>query len=109
MLDIINHQIFVDNAKFYPSDMKIVYPCLGLAGETGEVCDKIKKIYRDNNGEFTSENKKEIIKELGDVLWYLCAIASDLDFTLLDVMAINKNKINNRTKNGTLSGSGDNR
>ena len=43
---------------------------LGLVGESGEVAEKFKKLIRDKNGTLSTEDKNEIIKELGDVLWY---------------------------------------
>ncbi|HPW39210.1 MAG TPA: nucleoside triphosphate pyrophosphohydrolase family protein, partial [bacterium] len=47
-----------------------VYPTLGLVGEAGEVAEKIKKVLRDDNGQLSAEKKQELMKELGDVLWY---------------------------------------
>ena len=58
----------------YPEQSRIVYPTLGLTGEAGEVADKVKKVIRDTHGEFTPEKKQEIMKEIGDVLWYLSLI-----------------------------------
>lgn len=88
---------------------KIIYPALGLAGETGETCDKIKKVLRDNNGIFSEEKKEEIKKELGDVLWYINAISVDLGFSLEEVATLNIEKLFKRKSEGKISGSGDNR
>ena len=97
------------STRIYPEDMKIVYPCLGLSGEVGEVCDKIKKIYRDKNGCFSENDIYEIAKEMGDILWYLSALADDLNIDLNDVAKINIEKTTNRKEHGKISGNGDNR
>lgn len=94
---------------FYPTDMLIVYPVLGLVGEAGEVADKIKKVYRDNYKKFDKEHCKEIAQELGDVLWYLANLASDLGYSLEDIADMNIEKLSSRKERGTLSGNGDNR
>lgn len=94
----------------YPSSCKILYPCLGLAGETGEVLEKVKKVLRDKNGDFSEENfKKEITKELGDVLWYISNLASDLGVSLEEIANVNVAKLESRLSRGVLNGSGDNR
>lgn len=86
-----------------------VYPTLGLAGETGEVCDKLKKVIRDKNGVVDGFEKDEIKKELGDVLWYIAAIARELGITLQDVAETNILKLTSRKNRNVLHGSGDNR
>ena len=86
-----------------------VYPSLGLAGEAGEVCEKIKKIMRDEDGTIDIFSRKEIAKELGDVLWYINAIASELGITLSKVAQLNLEKLELRLKTNTIHGSGDNR
>lgn len=93
----------------YPKEYKIVYPALGLTGEAGEVSDKIKKIIRDNNCEITDDKKREIVKELGDVLWYIATLANDIDYKLEDVAQMNYDKLHSRQLRGMLGGSGDNR
>lgn len=94
----------------YPIDSEIVYPALGLNGEAGEVAEKVKKVIRDQGGDFSDPvTVLEITKELGDVLWYLSAIASDLGMKLSDVARINLDKLENRRKLKQLKGSGDNR
>lgn len=93
----------------YPKEYKIVYPALGITGEAGECSDKVKKIIRDNHGEFTDEKKQEIAKEIGDVLWYCAALAHDIGYTLEEVCKMNVEKLHSRKDRNKLSGSGDNR
>jgi NTP pyrophosphatase (non-canonical NTP hydrolase) len=70
----------------YPREHAVVYPALDLAGEAGEVCEKIKKALRDHGGKIDQD---VLAKELGDVLWYLAAMASDLERTLGDTNITN--------------------
>lgn len=93
----------------YPTESGIVYPVLGLAGESGEVADKVKKTIRDRGGEFDAETRREIAKEAGDVLWYLAALARELGMTLGELAELNLAKIRSRAARGALHGSGDNR
>lgn len=85
------------------------YPVLGLTGEAGEVAEKFKKILRDKDGVVSNEDAQEIIKELGDVLWYISAIASDLNYDLQAVAETNANKLLSRLERNVIQGSGDNR
>lgn len=82
---------------------------LGLVGESGEVADKVKKILRDQNGVATIENKKEIAKELGDVLWYINAVGMYLGYELDEIAQMNLDKVVSRKERGVTRGSGDNR
>lgn len=86
-----------------------VYPTLGLSGESGEVSEKVKKIIRDKGGIVDDITKKEIAKELGDVLWYLSQIASELGISLEDIAKGNIEKLKSRFERDKISGSGDNR
>ncbi len=86
-----------------------IYPTLGLAGETGEVAEKIKKVLRDDDGIMTKEKKEEIKKELGDILWYLSQLATELNLSLDKIAKFNLEKIFSRKKRGKLHGSGDDR
>ncbi len=82
---------------------------LGLAGEAGEVAEKYKKIIRDKDGHVSDADKAEIIKELGDVLWYVSALAGYLHVSLEDVAKANIDKLSSRKSRGTQHGNGDNR
>ena len=82
---------------------------LGLAGESGEVAEKFKKILRDKAGEISEVDKKEIIKELGDILWYINSIAYLLDSSLEEVARTNNEKLASRQQRGQIGGDGDNR
>lgn len=87
----------------------LYYPALGLAGEAGEVCDKIKKIMRDSGGVPTKDQKLEILKELGDVLWYVANLCEELDYDMWYAAHVNIEKLESRKERGVLGGSGDNR
>jgi NTP pyrophosphatase (non-canonical NTP hydrolase) len=82
---------------------------LGLVGETGEVADKFKKIYRDKNSEMSGDDVVEMTKELGDVLWYLSVLAEYLGVDFEEVAQANIDKLASRKMRNKLSGSGDNR
>lgn len=82
---------------------------LGICGEAGEVAEKVKKIIRDKNGEISLEDKQEMAKEIGDVLWYLAVFAHEMGYSLDEVAVNNLNKLQDRKNRGVLGGSGDNR
>lgn len=82
---------------------------LGINGEAGEVAEKVKKIIRDQNGNISEENKEELAKEIGDVLWYLAVFAHQLGYSFEDVAKANLEKLSSRKERGVLGGSGDNR
>lgn len=86
-----------------------VYPTLGLVGEAGEVAEKIKKLFRNDDGVLTDTHREEIKKELGDVLWYLAALSRELGFSLDDVATANIEKLRSRSARGVIKSSGDNR
>jgi NTP pyrophosphatase (non-canonical NTP hydrolase) len=87
----------------------VIYPALGLASEAGEVCGKVKKILRDSQGYYSPEDKKNISAELGDVLWYIANLASDLNIPLQDIAIENITKLQDRMSRNQIKGSGDNR
>lgn len=87
----------------------LIYPALGVAGEAGEVADKVKKVLRDDGGALSPEVKVALLKELGDVLWYITACADEMGYTLEDVADANIKKLTSRRDRGVLGGSGDER
>lgn len=93
----------------YPAHQSIIYPTIGLAGEAGEVADKVKKVLRDHAGQFDPIANREIIKEIGDVLWYCAILCRDLGYTLEAAAVINIDKLRSRQERGVISGNGDNR
>ena len=86
-----------------------VYPVLGIAGESGEVAEKVKKILREKNGVVDEDSQQEIAKELGDLLWYMSQLATELGISLDDVAQKNIMKTQSRMERGVLLGDGDNR
>jgi NTP pyrophosphatase (non-canonical NTP hydrolase) len=95
-------------AAFYEKD-DLIYCALGITGEGGEVADHLKKMLRDDNGKLTKKRRDVLIKELGDVLWYVARMAGKLDVTLEEVAETNLKKIADRVARGKQHGSGDNR
>jgi NTP pyrophosphatase (non-canonical NTP hydrolase) len=93
----------------YPTDMKIIYPTLGVCGEAGELAEKIKKWIRDDRSEMSAERLALIKKEIGDVLWYLAALAHDLGLTLDEVAKHNIEKLASRNERNQIHGDGDTR
>ena len=120
---ISDYNGLIQESKIYPENRPIEYPSLGLAGEIGEVAEKVlglcatggkvdetvKKTMRDNSGIFSKEKREAILKELGDVLWYITATAQDIGYTIEDVITNNFNKIQKRINTNTQHGQGDNR
>lgn len=104
------YQKQADSTAMYPNiGDNFIYPTLGLAGETGEVVEKVKKIIRDDGSAVSEEKKEEIKKELGDVLWYIARLSAELGFTINEVAELNIKKLNSRKERGVLHGNGDNR
>jgi NTP pyrophosphatase (non-canonical NTP hydrolase) len=90
-------------------DHPIVYPTLGLANEAGEVAGKVKKIFRDKGGLISEEDRQALKCELGDVLWYLTQICTELDLSLEEVAEANLTKLFSRLERGQIRGEGDHR
>jgi len=104
-MDLNNYQQAAVRTAIYGSNCDIIYPALGLAGEAGEVCNKIKLIYRENLD--PEELVDDLKAELGDCLWYIAALAHDLGLTLTEIGAHNITKLQSRQLRGKLTGSGD--
>ena len=106
-MEFNDYQNQAKNTAIYPKDKAVVYPALGLAGEAGEVANKVKKVLRD--GTEIKEVSKDIASEIGDCLWYISVLASDIGWVLESIAKLNLEKLTDRANRGKLSGSGDNR
>tara|TARA_R110000751_G_scaffold123322_3_gene224153 strand:+ start:515 stop:844 length:330 start_codon:yes stop_codon:yes gene_type:complete len=109
MSDFNSYQRSASRTAIYPEQHKIIYPALGLAGEAGEVANKVKKLIRDGPENRPPTWREDIASEIGDVLWYCAALATDLNLTLGRIAAQNEKKLSARLDAGTIGGSGDNR
>lgn len=96
-------------AKYPAIGHRVIYPTLGLTNEAGEVAGKIKKVFRDKGGEVNGETREALKSELGDVLWYLSQIATELDLSLDEIAEYNLAKLLDRQARGKIQGDGDNR
>lgn len=97
-------------AVFTDDDFKdLAHWIFGITGEAGEIAEKIKKIVRDKDGQVNDEDKQELIKEIGDVLWYLAVLAEHLGYKFDEVGTRNIAKLRSRQARDKISGSGDNR
>jgi NTP pyrophosphatase (non-canonical NTP hydrolase) len=105
-----DYQTEAKKTAMYPvMGARYVYPALGLCGESGEVAEKVKKIFRDFDGVLTEECKESLKKEAGDCLWYIANFCLDIGFTLEEVAQSNLYKLRDRQERGMLNGSGDTR
>lgn len=109
-MDFETYQKNSRKTAVYPKiGYNFIYPTLGLAGESGEVVEKIKKLIRDKNGVVDEKAKQEITEELGDVLWYLSQLATELDLSLDEIASENLQKLFSRLERNKIQGDGDNR
>ncbi len=109
-MDFRNYQLEARLTAQYPDvGHNPIYPTLGLAGEAGEVAEKVKKVLRDKGGMLESRTGNEIKLELGDVLWYVSQLATELEISLDDIAKANLDKLASRAQRGKISGSGDER
>lgn len=90
-------------------DKHYVYLTVGLAGEAGELANKVKKIFRDDGGEITEARREEILSELGDILWYVAMLSKEFGTSLEEVAIMNNRKLASRLERGMVHGSGDKR
>ena len=86
-----------------------LYYVLGAAGETGEMVEKIKKLFRDKNGIIDDEFLAAVIKEMGDVQWYMARLADKFDIEFETIFTTNIEKLQSRMKRNRLHGDGDDR
>ncbi|TBH21806.1 nucleoside triphosphate pyrophosphohydrolase family protein [Thermus thermamylovorans] len=103
------YQKEAQKTALYPEAYRLLYPTLGLVGEAGELANKVKKVLRDEGGQLGEEAREALLAELGDVLWYVAQVATDLGVSLEAVAAHNLAKLRSRLERGRIGGSGDGR
>jgi NTP pyrophosphatase (non-canonical NTP hydrolase) len=108
-MEISEYQRASRRTAEYPREAWLAYPALGLAGEAGEVAEHAKKVIRDDRGTVSDERRAAMSKELGDVLWYVAQLATELGLDLEEIASQNLEKLLSRQQRGVLSGSGDDR
>lgn len=111
-MNFLDYQHETAKTAVYPRQTPseaVSYVTLGLVGEAGEIANKVKKILRDNDGHVSMNKKSELADELGDVLYYVSELASNIGFNLEAIAKRNVDKLAGRAARGTLQGSGDNR
>ncbi len=108
-MELSEYQRLSRRTAEYPREAWLSYPALGLAGEAGEVAEHAKKAIRDDGGTISGERRAAMAKELGDVLWYVAQLTSELELDLNEIAEENLAKLLSRQRRGVLSGSGDER
>jgi NTP pyrophosphatase (non-canonical NTP hydrolase) len=109
-MDFVEYQEKARYTAAYPViGHGVIYPTLGLANEAGEVAGKIKKIFRDKAGAIGDAEREALAAELGDVLWYLAQVATELDLALEHIAERNIAKLLDRRSRGKIQGDGDDR
>src|SRR6056300_1794996 len=90
----MEYSYWVEGKIITDGETRLVENTLGLVGEAGEVAEKIKKLMRDN----TKVSSDDIIKELGDVVFYVTALANYFNSDLTEVIQTNMDKLNSRAR-----------
>lgn len=104
-LSLNEYQALARTTAVYPVVYKILYPALGLAGESGEIANLVKKIAR---GDYDAKDiLTDLEDELGDALWYIAMLAQDLGLDMERIAKVNLLKLSARAKAGTINRSGD--
>jgi NTP pyrophosphatase (non-canonical NTP hydrolase) len=109
LVELSEYQRLSRRTAEYPREAWLAYPALGLSGEAGEVAEHAKKAIRDDGGTVSAVRRAAMAKELGDVLWYVAQLASELGLDLDDIAQTNLDKLLSRQQRGVLSGDGDDR
>lgn len=109
-MDFDTYQSFARRTARYPAiGHAVIYPTLGLTNEAGEVAGKVKKIFRDKGGVIGKAEQEALKAELGDVLWYLAQLCTELGLSLDEVAQHNLEKLTSRLERNRISGEGDER
>lgn len=106
-MDLDDYQEAARRTAIYAEHHRVIYPALGLASEAGEVAGKVKKVLRDQGGDFAHAPTDALKDELGDVLWYVAVLAGDLGLSLDQIARDNLAKLQSRLARGRLGGAGD--
>lgn len=110
-MDLNDYQSKTATTAIYPKgaqnvDAGLIYTAMGLAGEAGEILNKVKKVLRGDY-DLNDALRADLSAELGDVLWYVSQLAGELGVNLGDVAIDNLAKLADRKARGTLRGAGD--
>lgn len=109
-MDFNTYQQKARETAIYPNmGSEFTYPALGLVGEAGEIANKLKKVIRDNDGVLTDKVRESVGDEIGDCLWYIAQLATEMGYDLDTLAQNNVNKLASRKERGVIAGSGDNR
>jgi NTP pyrophosphatase (non-canonical NTP hydrolase) len=109
-MDFNTYQDRARETAIYPNmGNEFTYPALGLVGEAGEIANKLKKVIRDNGGVLTDTVRQAVRDEIGDCLWYIAQLSTEMGADLEEIAQQNIDKLQSRKQRGTITGSGDNR
>lgn len=103
------YQAQARTTKNYPDEIGLLYAALGLAGEAGEVANKVKKVYRDDKGVLTAERAQAIAQEMAGCIWYLSAMCDEIGVSFSAIAQANLTELADRKARGVVHGDGDNR
>lgn len=103
------YQKWTRTTAAYPEEQSVEYCTLGLGSEVGEVQGLIKKVIRDNDGVWTEEKVADLVKELGDVIWYVARLSDEFGIQVSEIMDANVEKLTRRKASGTIKGEGSDR
>lgn len=102
-------QLALRTARSKDDKDELFHLLLGLCGEAGEIAEKMKKIIRDKDSDFSQFDTEDLKKELGDVLWHIAVLGNYFDIKMDDIASYNIEKLASRLERGKIAGSGDNR
>lgn len=102
------YQSHVAKTAMHSNHLDVDFFAIGIAGETGELCEKVKK-WKRGDFELDATHKEDMAKELGDILWFISRCAEKLGFSLSDVVRLNNEKLADRRARQATRGDGDNR
>lgn len=106
-MDFTEYQKRANKTAIYPRDRGLIYTVLGLESEAGEIAGKVKKWIRKDTS--YDEMLGELIEEIGDIVWYVAQLCTELDFSLEEIVKVNIAKLEDRQMRNVLQGSGDKR